>query len=108
MTAESRQEAARDRANKGERREPKRRVGGVLLLAAAALVLWPVASRAAVVKGRTQGVQKLVNPVWNEAKETSANRYTWREPSPTVRAEFRALFPSPRRRCASRPSARRP
>ena len=60
---------------------------------AAALVLSPVVSRAAVVKGRTQGIQKLVNPVWNEAKEPTANRYTWREPSPTVRAEFRALFP---------------
>ena len=64
-----------------------------LVVAAAGFLLWPVASRAAVVKGRVNGIQKLVNPVWNEAKEPGANRYTWREPSPTVRAEFRALFP---------------
>lgn len=63
------------------------------VLLAAGLVLWPAASAAAVVKGRASGIQKLNNPVWNEAKEPGANRYTWREPSPTVRAEFRALFP---------------
>lgn len=62
-------------------------------MVAATLLLWPMVSRAAVVKGRVNGIQKLVNPVWNEAKEPTANRYTWREPSPTVRAEFRALFP---------------
>jgi hypothetical protein len=64
-----------------------------LLVVASLLVLWPVASLAAVVKGRASGIQKLNNPVWNEAKEPGANRYTWREPSPTVKAEFRALFP---------------
>ena len=46
----------------------------------------------AVVKGKTTGGAKLLNPVWNDAKEASSNRYTWREPSPTVRAEFRTLF----------------
>jgi plastocyanin len=64
-----------------------------LVILGAGFLLWPVVSWAAVVKGRVNGVQKLVNPVWNEAKEPGANRYTWREPSPTVRAEFRALFP---------------
>lgn len=62
-------------------------------LLAAGLLLWPAVSAAAVVKGRASGIQRLNNPVWNEAKEPGANRYTWREPSPTVRAEFRALFP---------------
>jgi hypothetical protein len=64
-----------------------------LVVVAGALLLWPVASRAAVIKGRVNGIQKLSNPVWSEAKEPGANRYTWREPSPTVKAEFRALFP---------------
>lgn len=70
--------------------------------AALGLLLWPMASGAAVVKGQVTGIQKLVNPVWNEAKETTANRYTWREPSPTVRAEFRALFPhAPKEICVA-------
>lgn len=71
----------------------KRLISRGLLVAATGLLLWPVASWAAVVKGRVNGIHKLQNPVWNEAKEPGANRYTWREPSPTVRAEFRALFP---------------
>jgi hypothetical protein len=32
-----------------------------------------------------------MNPVWAEAKETSSHRFSWREPSPTVKAEFRNL-----------------
>jgi hypothetical protein len=62
-------------------------------LLASGLFIAPAVSSAAVVKGKVQGVTRLVNPVWNEAKEASANRYTWREPSPTVRADFRVLFP---------------
>ena len=42
-------------------------------------------------KGRTAGTAKLLNPVWNEAKDPKANRYTFREPSPTVRGDVRTL-----------------
>jgi plastocyanin len=52
----------------------------------------PSVAFAAQVKGRIVGADKLMNAVWNEAKEVAAHRFTWREPSPTVRAEFRNLF----------------
>src|ERR1700760_3491763 len=55
-------------------------------------LLIPALAMGAVVKGKTAGGEKLLNPVWNEAKEPASNRYTWREPSPTVRSEFRVLF----------------
>ncbi|XYH96449.1 hypothetical protein ACMHYB_53180 [Sorangium sp. So ce1128] len=57
-----------------------------------AILTVPGAALAAVtIKGRTTGMPKLLNPVWNEAKDPKANRYTFREPSPTVRADVRAL-----------------
>jgi hypothetical protein len=58
-----------------------------------ALVAMPGAALAATVtlKGRAVGTAKLLNPVWNEAKDPKANRYTFREPSPTVRGDVRTL-----------------
>jgi len=44
-------------------------------------------------KGKIQGAEKLLNPVWNEAKDPTAHRYTFREPSPTVRPDVRTLTP---------------
>jgi hypothetical protein len=63
----------------------------VALLALVASVV-PGIALAAQVKGKILGLEKLMNPVWNEAKDVSAHRFSWREPSPTVRAEFRNLF----------------
>ena len=57
-----------------------------------ALLLAPATALSGAVKGKVSGAQRLLNPVWNDAKEASANRFTWREPSPTVKAEFRSLF----------------
>lgn len=45
------------------------------------------------VKGRVTGFMKLLNPVWKEFKDPDSHAYTFREPSPTVKAEFRKLFP---------------
>lgn len=59
---------------------------------AGALVLAPATALSGSVKGKVSGAQRLLNPVWNQAKEASANRFTWREPSPTVKSEFRALY----------------
>jgi hypothetical protein len=39
------------------------------------------------------GYQNLVNPVWEEGKDAERHLYSFREPVPTVRAEFRRLFP---------------
>jgi hypothetical protein len=43
------------------------------------------------VKGKTVGANKLLNPVWNEAKDKNLDRYTFREPSATVRSDVRTL-----------------
>lgn len=56
------------------------------------LLLVPGVAFAATVKGQVKGHNQLINPVWEEAARPGNNRYTWREPSPTVRAEFRRLF----------------
>ena len=52
----------------------------------------PAAAFGGQVKGKLVGLEKLVNPVWHEAKDVGSHRFSWREPSPTVRAEFRNLF----------------
>jgi hypothetical protein len=63
--------------------------------AAAALVALPVAALAApgpvTVKGKTTGTAKLLNPVWEEARDPNLHRYTFREPSATVPVPVRAL-----------------
>jgi hypothetical protein len=53
----------------------------------------PASADAAHVKGRLEGFRLLRNPVWAEAKETSNHGFSFREPVPTVRAEFRRPFP---------------
>ncbi len=67
---------------------------------AVALLAVPLASNVAVgaapggpitVKGKTVGAGKLLNPVWNEAKDPSLHRFTFREPSATVRPDIRTL-----------------
>jgi hypothetical protein len=59
----------------------------------ALLVLPGVALAAGItVKGKISGAKaKLLNPVWNEAKDPNAHRYSFREPSPTVRPDVRNL-----------------
>ena len=49
------------------------------------------------VKGRIDGQETLVPAVFVEAAKPESHRFTWREPSPTVRAEFRALTANPSR-----------
>ena len=56
------------------------------LAASAAGVGGPV-----TVKGKTLGSAKLLNPVWNDAKDPNLHRYTFREPSATVRSDVRTL-----------------
>jgi hypothetical protein len=43
------------------------------------------------VKGRVSGWEKLFPAIYAEAAAPDAHRYTWREPSPTVKQEFRKL-----------------
>ncbi len=58
----------------------------VASLAAGAGVGGPV-----TVKGKTLGTAKLLNPVWNDAKDPNLHRFTFREPSATVRSDVRTL-----------------
>jgi plastocyanin len=43
------------------------------------------------IRGKITGHEKLIPDVYIEAAKPEAHRYTWREPSPTVRPEFRVL-----------------
>ncbi len=49
------------------------------------------------VKGKITGYEKLVPEVYAEAAKPEARRWTWREPSPSVAAQFRALSANPSR-----------
>lgn len=62
-----------------------------LAFVAAVVALPTAALAAATVKGRLAGQQKLLNPVWLEAKDPKAKTYTFREPSATVRADVREM-----------------
>jgi hypothetical protein len=45
----------------------------------------------ATVKGKLIGWERLLPQVYTEAAKSDSHRYTWREPSPTVKQEFRKL-----------------
>ncbi len=45
----------------------------------------------AAVKGKIVGWEKLLPQVYADASRVEAHRYTWREPSPTVKQDFRKL-----------------
>jgi hypothetical protein len=49
------------------------------------------------VKGKITGYEKLTPEVYAEAAKPEARRWTWREPSPSVAAQFRALSANPSR-----------
>ena len=64
-----------------------------------ALALLAVAGQAAApnLKGRISGHEKLIPDVYAEAAKPEARRWTWREPSPSVAAQFRVLSANPSR-----------
>ena len=49
------------------------------------------------VHGKIVGADKLIPEVYADMAKTELHRYTWREPSPTVKPEFRALTANPSR-----------
>jgi hypothetical protein len=62
-------------------------------LSAFVLLAAPASADAAHVRGRLDGFRLLRNPVWAEAKDSTNHGFSFREPVPTVRAEFRRPFP---------------
>ncbi|MEO6602608.1 MAG: hypothetical protein ABIQ16_22180 [Polyangiaceae bacterium] len=77
-----------------------------LPLLVAGLFVLPSTADAARVKGRFDGFRTLQNPVWAEAKDPKNHGYSFREPVPTVRAEFRRPFPYiPKELCVAAISA---
>jgi plastocyanin len=45
------------------------------------------------VRGKLEAYRLLQNPVWVEARDPKHHGYSFREPVPTVRAEFRRMYP---------------
>ena len=70
-----------------------RRVVSFVSAVAACAALTAPADAEPRVRGRLEGYRLLQNPVWSEARDPKAHGYSFREPVPTVRADFRRLYP---------------
>ena len=72
---------------------------GLLRLLPVVLVVLPLSgiAEAGPVKGKVSAPEKLVPQVYTDAAKLDAHRYTWREPSPTVKKEVRDLGANPTR-----------
>ena len=81
----------------GSHAAPPRRFRRWVLLPAV-LLLAPIAGTAyaGAVKGKVTSADKLLPQVYAEAAK-DGHRYSWREPSPTVKKEFRDLTANPSR-----------
>ncbi|MDP9148649.1 MAG: hypothetical protein M3O36_01705 [Myxococcota bacterium] len=62
----------------------------VAALASSPLLALPGSSNGNL-KGKVTGWEKLVPQVYADPAKNESHRYTWREPSPTVRQDFRRL-----------------
>jgi len=67
------------------------------ILSASALLSVTGKAGAPNVKGKITGQDKLLPEVYAEAAKTESRRWTWREPSPSVQAQFRVLSANPSR-----------
>jgi len=74
-----------------------RKIVVALILLMAALAVMASSALAGSVRGKISGQEKLLPDVYLEASKGDAHRFTWREPSPVVRAEFRNLTANPSR-----------
>jgi len=77
----------------------RKRVASLTLSLLTAAALLSVSGHAAGpnVKGKITGQEKLVPDVYAEAAKPESRRWTWREPSPSVAAQFRTLSANPSR-----------
>ena len=72
------------------------RLAAVLALLATALSSGPLLAGggSSSVKGKVSGWDKLLPGTYQEASKPDSHRFTWREPSPTVKQDFRRLSAS--------------
>ncbi|MBX3187658.1 MAG: hypothetical protein KF819_11610 [Labilithrix sp.] len=77
----------------------RRRLALPLFAFLSAFALLTVSGGAATpnVKGKITGQEKLLPEVYAEAAKPESRRWTWREPSPSVAAQFRTLSGNPSR-----------
>jgi hypothetical protein len=77
----------------------RKRVAPLFLSLLTAALLLSVTGQAGGpnVKGKITGQDKLVPDVYAEAAKPESRRWTWREPSPSVAAQFRTLSANPSR-----------
>lgn len=81
---------------------PRRALRRGLSALAVIALLAPAVAHAAKVRGRVEGFRNLLNPVWADARDPKSHGYSFREQVPTVRAEFRRLFPhAPKEICVA-------
>jgi hypothetical protein len=83
----------------GAKRRPlqrrRARLAAVLSLLATALASGTLlAGGNATLKGKVSGWDKLLPGTYQEASKPDSHRFTWREPSPTVKQDFRRLSAS--------------
>lgn len=68
------------------------RLVALVVVLTAALAAGPLRAVAgANLRGKVTGWEKLVPQVYADPTKNESHRYTWREPSPTVRQDFRKL-----------------
>ena len=85
---------------RSSRRRPTRFLAPMVVLAmalASGTLMAGPASGPATIKGKVVGWEKLLSQLYVEAAKADAHRFTWREPSPTVKQDFRRLSPNPTR-----------
>jgi len=75
----------------GNPTRPRLRLGAVAV--GAALATLSAGAAAAHLHGAITGYTSLLNPVWEEGKDPDRHLFSFREPVPTVRAEYRRLYP---------------
>ncbi|MCL2448357.1 MAG: hypothetical protein FWD17_05370 [Polyangiaceae bacterium] len=81
-----------DATRRTRSRRPPFAIASIVLLGAV-LVSAPLRAGGgiAVLKGKVVGWEKLFPQAYAEASKNDARRYNWREPSPTVKQDFRKL-----------------
>ncbi len=68
------------------------RVAAALVLVALGLTSGPLrAGGSSTLKGKVTGWDKLLPQTYQDASKADSHRFTWREPSPTVKQDFRRL-----------------